>query len=101
MCNLLKETNGAVVSGESDGYDCPFDLNVSNAIFDNNSGGGLAGFDTNVYVTGCNFTGNTGTAAYFEASDGFTIGVRNGLPIINVSLPQPSPMNAFNLKHFY
>lgn len=59
------------------GDDCPFDLDVSDAIFEDNSGGGLAGFETNVYVTGSNFTGNTGTAAYFETSDGFTISVRN------------------------
>lgn len=47
---------------------CSRDMIVSDSAFLSNEGGGLVVFNGNLALTDSNFTGNTGTAVYFETS---------------------------------
>ena len=71
---------GAVVSNDPDGEASPRGLNISDSSFENNAGGAVAAFNTDVYIRDSRFKYNNG-AVYFETSDserGYDLTVSRG-----------------------
>lgn len=54
------------MSNEPGGSACGRGLTITRSRFTTNEGGGLAVFNGDLEVTESNFTGNSGTAVYFE-----------------------------------
>lgn len=72
---------GAVISNEPGGDPTTDGLVITDSSFTGNEGGGVAAFNSDLEISGTDFTGNTGTATYVETSNttrGFNVEVRRG-----------------------
>lgn len=65
----LQAGYGAVVSNEPEGDPTTNGLVITDSSFTGNEGGGVAAFNSDLEISGTDFTGNTGTATYVETSD--------------------------------
>lgn len=88
---FLREQDGygAVVSNEPGQSACGQGLVVVGSRFTTNEGGGLAAFNGDLVVHESTFTGNRGTAVYFETSEA---GAEYVLEVLERTLPPSSSL---------